>query len=63
MFDGFETRAYSHSEGKDSFWMRFIQFKAKQNTAKNFFFPHLPSGFGNRCIQPKGPREPPLEWT
>ncbi|XP_022066440.2 tyrosine-protein phosphatase non-receptor type 12 isoform X3 [Acanthochromis polyacanthus] len=20
-------------------------------------------GFGNRCIQPKGPREPPLEWT
>uniref|UniRef100_A0A3P8RXA7 protein-tyrosine-phosphatase n=1 Tax=Amphiprion percula TaxID=161767 RepID=A0A3P8RXA7_AMPPE len=21
------------------------------------------SGFGNRCIQPKGPREPPLEWT
>ncbi|XP_049892071.1 tyrosine-protein phosphatase non-receptor type 12 isoform X3 [Epinephelus moara] len=19
-------------------------------------------GFGNRCIQPKGPREPPLEW-
>uniref|UniRef100_A0A3B4TPE6 Uncharacterized protein n=1 Tax=Seriola dumerili TaxID=41447 RepID=A0A3B4TPE6_SERDU len=23
----------------------------------------LLSGFGNRCIQPKGPREPPLEWT
>uniref|UniRef100_UPI0037E84E21 tyrosine-protein phosphatase non-receptor type 12 isoform X1 n=1 Tax=Semicossyphus pulcher TaxID=241346 RepID=UPI0037E84E21 len=20
-------------------------------------------GFGNRCLQPKGPREPPLEWT
>ncbi|XP_038594876.1 tyrosine-protein phosphatase non-receptor type 12 isoform X1 [Micropterus salmoides] len=20
-------------------------------------------GFGNRCIQPKGPREPPMEWT
>ncbi|XP_059181627.1 tyrosine-protein phosphatase non-receptor type 12 isoform X1 [Centropristis striata] len=20
-------------------------------------------GFGNRCIQPKGPRKPPLEWT
>ena len=20
-------------------------------------------GFGNRCIQPKGPREPPVEWT
>ncbi|CAK6970726.1 tyrosine-protein phosphatase non-receptor type 12 [Scomber scombrus] len=20
-------------------------------------------GFGNRCIQPKGPRDPPLEWT
>ncbi|TKS90872.1 Tyrosine-protein phosphatase non-receptor type 12 [Collichthys lucidus] len=23
----------------------------------------LATGFGNRCIQPKGPREPPLEWT
>uniref|UniRef100_A0A7N6ACC7 protein-tyrosine-phosphatase n=1 Tax=Anabas testudineus TaxID=64144 RepID=A0A7N6ACC7_ANATE len=21
------------------------------------------TGFGNRCIQPKGPRQPPLEWT
>ncbi|XP_055087888.1 tyrosine-protein phosphatase non-receptor type 12 isoform X3 [Periophthalmus magnuspinnatus] len=20
-------------------------------------------GFGNRCVQPKGPREPPVEWT
>uniref|UniRef100_A0A7N6F8Q4 protein-tyrosine-phosphatase n=1 Tax=Anabas testudineus TaxID=64144 RepID=A0A7N6F8Q4_ANATE len=23
----------------------------------------LLTGFGNRCIQPKGPRQPPLEWT
>uniref|UniRef100_A0A8D3E6R0 protein-tyrosine-phosphatase n=1 Tax=Scophthalmus maximus TaxID=52904 RepID=A0A8D3E6R0_SCOMX len=34
------------------FWMYFIQFKLP-----------LLSGFGNRCVQPKGPREPPLEWT
>lgn len=25
--------------------------------------PLVPPGFGNRCVQPKGPREAPLEWT
>lgn len=41
-----------------------FKFKKKQtkNPAKNFLSPLL-LGFGNRCIQPKGPRERPLEWT
>lgn len=39
-----------------TFWMYFIQFKTS-----SYF--SLLSGFGNRCIHPKGPREPPLEWT
>ncbi|XP_006780731.2 tyrosine-protein phosphatase non-receptor type 12-like isoform X2 [Neolamprologus brichardi] len=30
-------------------------------TTSNNSKPEL--GFGNRCIQPKGPRQPPLEWT
>lgn len=42
----------------------FNSFWSNTNPAKTIFFPSLPlSGFGNRCVQPKGPREPPLEWT
>lgn len=33
--------------------------KVKQTELRHFLLP----GFGNRCIQPKGPRRPPLEWT
>lgn len=33
--------------------------EVKQTELRHFLLP----GFGNRCIQPKGPRRPPLEWT
>uniref|UniRef100_A0A3P9NCA7 Uncharacterized protein n=1 Tax=Poecilia reticulata TaxID=8081 RepID=A0A3P9NCA7_POERE len=37
-------------------WLHFSRLKDKIIT-------FLLSGFGNRCTQPKGPREPPVKWT
>uniref|UniRef100_A0A3B4XKK5 protein-tyrosine-phosphatase n=1 Tax=Seriola lalandi dorsalis TaxID=1841481 RepID=A0A3B4XKK5_SERLL len=57
--DGFETR--QELKGACSSWVEIsgcILFSS--NPAEEG---PLLSGFGNRCIQPKGPREPPLEWT
>uniref|UniRef100_A0A3B3UGX9 Uncharacterized protein n=1 Tax=Poecilia latipinna TaxID=48699 RepID=A0A3B3UGX9_9TELE len=55
----FARNAASICRTEGNFQMPFIPSKEKQTPLRAF----LLSGFGNRCTQPKGPREPPVKWT